>query len=75
MDEIFMSGLVPRRGFEEFELEDGSALLWQRCEITDCPNGICMGMSKSLCYPHGIEFGAFTEEEFEADRKARLASR
>ncbi len=60
-----------RRGFEEFELEDGTELYWARCEINGCPNGICSGMSNSLCYPHGIEFGAFTEAEFEADRKRR----
>lgn len=60
-----------RRGFEEFEMEDGTQLFWARCEIADCPNGVCAGMSKSLCYPHGIEFGAFTVEAFEADRLRR----
>lgn len=64
---------MPRRGYEEFELEDGTGLSWARCEITDCPNCVCLGMSKSLCYPHGIEFGAFTKEEFEADRARRNA--
>lgn len=61
-----------RRGIEEFELENGDTLLWPRCEITNCPNGVCVHMSKSLCYPHGIEFGAFTEAEFEANRQSRL---
>lgn len=60
-----------RRGHEEFEMEDGETLLWPRCEITGCEAMICVGMSKSLCYPHGIEFGAFTKEQFEADRAAR----
>ena len=61
-----------RRGHEEFELEDGDTLLWPRCEITDCLNGVCVHMSKSLCYPHGIEFGAFTEAQFEANRLKRM---
>ncbi len=60
-----------RRGVAEFKLEDGNTLLWPRCEITDCPNGVCVHMSKSLCYVHGIEFKVFTEEEFEANRKAQ----
>jgi hypothetical protein len=60
-----------RRGVEEFILDDNSILVWPRCEITNCENFICIGMSNSLCYPHGIEFKAFTKEEFEADRKAR----
>lgn len=58
-----------RRGFILFEVDD-ITYAWPRCEITDCPNHICVRMSKSLCYPHGIEFGAFTKEEFEANRKA-----
>jgi len=62
-----------RRGYEEFELDDGETLLWPRCEITGCPNCICMGMSKSLCYPHGIEFGAFTKEQFEENRRSTNA--
>lgn len=56
-----------RRGYDEYEL-NGETLLWPRCEITNCSNNICIGMSKSLCYPHGIEFGAFTKKEFEANR-------
>lgn len=60
-----------RRGYGVFELEDGETLLWPRCEINGCEAHVCVGMSKSLCYPHGIEFGSFTEEQFEADRKAR----
>lgn len=60
-----------RRGSDEFELENGETLLWPRCEITECNNYICIGMSKSLCYTHGIEFGAFTKEEFEANRAAK----
>ena len=60
-----------RRGYEEFELDDGETLFWPRCEINGCESCICMGMSKSLCYPHGIEFGAFTVEEFEANRRSR----
>ena len=60
-----------RRGWDEYEREDGETLLWPRCEITGCVNNVCIGMSKSLCYPHGIEFGAFTEEQVEADRQSR----
>lgn len=60
-----------RRGSEEFELDDGETLIWPRCEINGCENMICVGMSKSLCYPHGIEFGAFTEEQVAADRASR----
>lgn len=61
-----------RRGFELFEFEDGPPLAWPRCEMTDCPNNICIGMSKSLCYPHGIELGSFTREQFEVNRSERL---
>lgn len=57
-----------RRGYQEFEEEDGRTFSWPRCEITECPNMVCLGVSQSLCYPHGIEFGAFTEEEFLKDR-------
>jgi hypothetical protein len=64
----------PRRGFDLVQYGDDDPVLWPRCEITDCPNGICIGMSKSLCYPHGIEFGAFTEAEFEANRAERHGS-
>lgn len=59
-----------RRGFEEFEYE-GKIIKWACCEITGCPNNICRGMSDSLCYPHGIEFGAFTKEEFDNDRNRK----
>lgn len=64
-----MLNVPPRRGYTEFECEDGEIIQWPNCEITGCPNGVCMGMSLSLCYPHGIEFKAFTKEEFEEDRK------
>jgi hypothetical protein len=71
---VTFEGINPassRRGSEEFEIENGDTLVWPRCEITGCQNGICAGMSKSLCYPHGVELGAFTVEEFEADRRRR----
>lgn len=60
-----------RRGWDEFEMENGDILLWPCCEITGCTAGVCIGMSKSLCYPHGIELGEFTVEQFEANRKAK----
>lgn len=60
-----------RRGMEEVEI-DGDTYLWPRCEISNCEAFICVGMSKSLCYPHGIELKAFTKEEFELDRKLKL---
>lgn len=63
-----------RRGVIEFEDDNGTPFDWPRCEINDCPNGIAFHMSNSLCYPHGIEFGAFTEAEFETNRLARLAA-
>lgn len=59
-----------RRGAEEFDFGDGTVLVWPRCEITGCPNNVCLRMSNSLCYQHGIEFGEFTKEEFEAERRA-----
>lgn len=63
-----------RRGYELVDIEEPNEILaWPRCEITNCSNGICIGMSKSLCYPHGIEFGAFTEEEFEENRRKRFS--
>lgn len=61
----------PRRGFEVVQYGDDNPLAWPRCEIDGCPNNICIGMSKSLCYVHGIEFKAFTVEEFEANRAKR----
>ena len=61
----------PRRGFTIVEYEGYEPIAWPNCEITGCNNGICFGMSTSLCYPHGIEFGAFNKEEFEADRLKR----
>lgn len=64
--------MINRRGVIEFECEDGSELHWPRCEITNCENGICIGMSKSLCYPHGIEFNEFTKEQFEESRKTGM---
>jgi hypothetical protein len=60
-----------RRGYELCQYEDEPEFLWPRCEITGCPNNVCLGMSESLCYPHGIEFGSFTEEQFEEDRRKR----
>jgi hypothetical protein len=62
-----------RRGHDEVELDNDDILLWPRCEISRCTNNICVGMSKSLCYPHGIEFDAFTKEQFEANRKQKHA--
>ena len=61
---------MPRRGEDEFECDDGTTFWWPLCEITGCPHYVCRGMSLSLCYPHGIEFGAFTKEEFERSRAA-----
>jgi hypothetical protein len=61
----------PRRGFTIVEYDGEEPIDWPNCEIAGCPNGICFGMSLSLCYPHGIELGAFTKEEFEADRFRR----
>jgi hypothetical protein len=60
-----------RRGAIEYECDDGTTFWWESCEITGCQFGVCMGMSESLCYQHGIEFGAFTKEQFEADRLRR----
>jgi hypothetical protein len=57
-----------RRGAELVDMGVDYLILWPRCEITGCEAGVCVGMSKSLCYPHGIALGAFTKEEFEADR-------
>lgn len=61
-----------RRGWDERKLENGDILLWPKCEISHCENNVCIGMSKSLCYPHGIEFGVFTEQQFEENRKAKF---
>lgn len=63
-----------RRGSKLIEYEGYEPILWPCCEITGCENGVCAGMSKSLCYPHGIEFKAFTEEEFEADRLRHVST-
>lgn len=64
-----------RRGEEEFECDDGRTFWWARCEIDRCQNYVCRGMSKSLCYPHGIEFGEFTKEQFDVDRARRHAGK
>lgn len=61
-----------RRGYDEVEYEGYEPLAWPRCEITGCEAFICIGMSKSLCYPHGIEFGAFTKEQFEENRRKKF---
>lgn len=60
-----------RRGADEFILEDGTTILWPCCEISGCGGYVCQGISKSLCYPHGIELGEFTKEQFEESRKSR----
>ena len=60
----------PRRDTVEFQYENGPPFKWARCEITGCQNFVCLRMSNSLCYPHGIEFGEFTKEQFDAERKA-----
>jgi hypothetical protein len=59
---------MARRGFQEFQCEGEPAFFWARCEITGCPNCVCIGMSPSLCYQHGIEFGEFTKEDFDRNR-------
>ncbi len=61
-----------RNGYTEFETDDGATLFWRNCEISGCPNCVCIRMSPSLCYVHGIAFGAFTVEEFEQDRRSHL---
>lgn len=62
-----------RRGYDEIEYEEWEEpFAWPKCEITGCNAYICIGMSKSLCYPHGIEFGAFTKEQFEENRRNKF---
>lgn len=61
---------MTRRGVEEFECDDGTTFEWPRCEISGCSAYVCLRMSNSLCYPHGIEFGEFTKEQFDVERKA-----
>lgn len=63
-----------RRGHTVFETDDGE-FAWPNCEITGCSNCICVGMSKSLCYPHGIAFGEFTEAEFKKNREDKVTER
>jgi hypothetical protein len=60
-----------RRGYDLIEM-DHELLAWPKCEITYCDNYICVGMSKSLCYPHGIEFKAFTKDQFEENRRNKF---
>lgn len=65
-----------RRGHEHVVIIDDAdnevaEFAWARCEINGCTNLVCRGMSLSLCYPHGIEFGAFTKEEVDRDRNQR----
>lgn len=61
---------MTRRGVHtEVEMQDGTLFEWPRCEISGCPNAVALLMSRSLCYPHGIELGEFTAEQFEANRK------
>lgn len=59
-----------RRGYDLIDMDD-ELLAWPKCEITNCNAYICVGMSKSLCYPHGIKFKAFTVEQFEENRRAK----
>lgn len=62
--------MIYRRGVQRFECDD-IEFDWPRCEITCCPAFVCLGMSESLCYPHGIEFGAFTKEQFDENRRRK----
>lgn len=61
-----------RRGYDLIDMED-ELLAWPKCEISDCKAYICVGMSKSLCYPHRIELKAFTEEQFEENRRKKFS--
>lgn len=73
---IFLKGFnysTLRRGYDECQYEgDAESFAWPKCEITDCLNNVCIGMSKSLCYPHGIDLGEFTKEQFDENRKKKF---
>lgn len=56
------------RGYEVLEDTNGTVIHWRRCAVDNCAGLICIGMSTKYCYPHGIEFGDFTEDKFKKDR-------
>ena len=44
--------MAGKRGFEIFELEDGTLIEWDRCEVPNCPNFVCIRQSDDYCHPH-----------------------
>ncbi len=36
----------------ELEQEDGGTILWPKCPIVGCINGICKALNSDYCHPH-----------------------
>jgi hypothetical protein len=41
-----------KRGYERHEDEDGDVWDWALCEVPECKNNVCIGMSERYCWPH-----------------------
>lgn len=44
---------------------------WKNCEISGCPNQICIGRSERFCWPHSA--GDKTVEQMIRDAETELA--
>lgn len=39
------------RGYAEVDHDCNGHLFWKRCETEDCKNLVCIGISRTLCFP------------------------
>jgi hypothetical protein len=39
------------RGYIEVDQDCCGRLWWKRCETDDCKNLVCIGISRTLCFP------------------------
>lgn len=44
------------RGTELHREADGTLYVWARCHQPACPNMVCSWLSRTLCYPHAINY-------------------
>lgn len=52
-----------------FEDDDGNQFLWKDCEVTGCPNQVCLGKSDCYCWPHWLMGGGTNvKEQLDHDR-------
>lgn len=47
------------RGSTEFEHEEtGERFFWKNCEVPECPNQVCIGLSDKFCWTHAMSGGS-----------------